>query len=521
MLRPALSPCFPRWARLIGLAACIASLGPSLISAEAPLLRAEAFKHHVEHFNAMEDEPIVNLVPNAQAWGWLAQNIPLFECPDSAVEEIYYFRWWALRKQLRREPGGRTVFTEFITKPRPISSALGHHLMEGRWLANQSYYDEYVQYWLRGNGGKPQDHLHKYSSWLSYALYQRYLVTRDKAGLVALLPDLIDDYAHWEKEQQLPSGLFWQYDVRDAMEESISGGRKVKNVRPTINSYMYGNAVAIAAIAKLAGRDDDARRFEQKATELRKLTLDYLWNAKDAFFEVRHEDGSFANVREELGYIPWYFHLPDKSPEYAEAWRQLTDPKGFSAPFGITTAERRHPAFRSHGVGTCEWDGAVWPFATSQTLVALANALRDYPVCPLKPADYFDAFLTYVRSHRYDGKPYIGEYLDETNGQWLKGPDPRSRWYNHSTFADLLVTAVIGLTPRADDVVELRPLLPSGTTWNWFCIDGVRYHGRTLTIVWDRTGERYHRDAGLTILVDGKPVAHRNDFGPLQGQLTP
>ena len=26
----------------------------------------------------------------------------------------------------------------------------------------------------------------------------------------------------------------------------------------------------------------------------------------------------------------------------------------------------------------CEWDGAVWPFATSQTLGALANVLRDY-----------------------------------------------------------------------------------------------------------------------------------------------
>lgn len=37
------------------------------------------------------------------------------------------------------------------------------------------------------------------------------------------------------------------------MEESISGGRKVRNVRPTINSYMYGNAKAIAAIATMDG----------------------------------------------------------------------------------------------------------------------------------------------------------------------------------------------------------------------------------------------------------------------------
>ena len=58
-------------------------------------------------------------------------------------------------------------------------------------------------------------------------------------------------------------------------------------------------------------------------------------------------------------------------PQQAVAWREIKDPAGFFAPRGLTTAERRHPDFRSHGTGTCEWDGAVWPFATSQTLNGL------------------------------------------------------------------------------------------------------------------------------------------------------
>ena len=49
------------------------------------------------------------------------------------------------------------------------------------------------------------------------------------------------------------------------------------------------------------------------------------------------------NVRELLGYTPWMFDLPD--PQYAVAWKQLTDPKGFAAPWGLTTAEQRHPEF--------------------------------------------------------------------------------------------------------------------------------------------------------------------------------
>jgi len=39
-----------------------------------------------------------------------------------------------------------------------------------------------------------------------------------------------------------------EYDVRDGMEESISGSRRAKNARPPLNSYMYGNAVVISIV---------------------------------------------------------------------------------------------------------------------------------------------------------------------------------------------------------------------------------------------------------------------------------
>jgi hypothetical protein len=506
-----------RW--VVALALVFWCGGPLLRGGESlAVLKPEAFAYHVERFNAMEDEPVVNLVPNRDAWQWLRANAPFFECSDTDVEEIYWFRWWALRKHLRRDPtSGRFVFTEFITKDRPISSALGHQLMEGRWLRDPHFMDDYALYWLRGADGKPQPTLHKYSGWYTAALYQRALVTNDTAFLVGLLDDLTADYRQWEAEKRSADGLFWQYDVWDAMEESISGSRTKKNIRPTINSYMFGNAAAIAEIARLAGRAELADEFNKKAAEIRRLAQERLWNADAKFFEARQEDGAWSDVREELGFIPWYFGLPEAGRGMETAWAQLTDPAGFRAPFGITTAERRHPAFRTHGVGKCEWDGAVWPFATSQSLTALANALRDYPPSPISARDYFDAFLTYVHSQHYDGLPYIGEYLDETTGKWLKGHDPRSRYYNHSTFVDLLITGVVGLRPRADDVVEVSPLLPPDA-WDWFCLDGLPYHGRALTILWDRNGARYGRGAGLQVLADGKPVARAEKLEHITGR---
>ena len=181
-------------------------------------------------------------------------------------------------------------------------------------------------------------------------------------------------------------------------------------------------------------------------------------------------------------------------------------------------AERRHPEFRSHGYGTCEWDGAVWPFATSQTLGALAKVLREYQPATVRRTDYLDVFLTYAHSQHANGKPYIGEYLDEVTGDWINGSGGRSRYYNHSSFADLLITGIVGLQPRADRTVEVYPLLPADT-WDWFCLDGVKYHGRMLTILWDKDGTHYGRGAGLKVLADDKEIARSQKLERITGNL--
>lgn len=475
-----------------------------------PVLRPDLLNEYVERFNAMEPEGVVNLVPNAQAAEWMQRNIPLFDCPDEAMREIYYFRWWSFRKHIKQTPVGRIV-TEFIIPVRhaasynAISCATGMHLAEGRWLADQDLLDEYTRFWFRADNGRPEPHFHKYSSWVASALYDRYCVTGDASLLLELLDELDVDYRRWEEEKLRPDGLFWQFDVRDGMEESISGSRTHKNARPTINSYMYANALAIAAIARMAGRPDLVDAYEPRARRLHQLVHEHLWDPAAQFFKAQTNENGLSDAREAIGFIPWCFRLPD--PGHEAAWAQLVDPDGFWAPYGITTAERRHPRFRSHGVGKCEWDGAVWPFATSQTLVALGNVLRHYNQSYVTREHYLQAMQTYTAIHRRNGRPYIGEYLDETTGEWLKGDNPRSYYYNHSTYADLIITGLVGIVPRADGRVEISPLIPAGA-WNWFCLDNVRYHGRRLTVIWDHDGSHYGHGAGLSVFADGTRIAH-------------
>jgi len=473
------------------------------------ILKADDFRHYVDYFNRMEDENILNAIPNDRAWEWMKNNIPWFECPQDNFEEIYYYRWWTLRKHIKNTPQGY-VMTEFLLE-RPyadkynmISCALGHHIFESRWLHDSQYLNDYIQVWYRGSNGEKMEHLRGFSSWTAYALYNKFLVDGNSNFIVDMLPDLELEYREWEADHRHDNGLFWQYDVRDGMEEQISGGRKEKNARPTINSYMYGNAIALAKIVNLAGMADLVSLYDAKADTIRRLVENYLWNSDSEFFETLKENGEFAGVREAIGYIPWYFNLP--SPGFEDAWRQVYDPQGFLAPFGLTTAERRHPAFRSHGCCNCEWDGAVWPFATSQTLTAMANLLNHYNQSVVNDSIFFRHMELYVESQYYRGRPYIGEYLDETTGYWLKGDQERSRYYNHSTFNDLVITGLVGFRPRADDILEVNPLLPQDT-WDWFCLDNVLYHGKIITIYWDKYGTKYKRGKGLYLLVDGKEVA--------------
>lgn len=504
--------------------------------AGAAVLQAADYKAYVDEFNRMDEENVVQAIPNADAWKWMEANIPLFDAPDKGFEQMWYYRWWTLRKHIKSTPVGY-VMTEFLV-PRSyadrynlISSALGHHIHEARWLRNPRYLDENIRTWLYGNDGQPMAKLDFYSSWLSASLWDRYLVDGRKDSLVSLLPRMKWEYGQWEGHRwNMSQGLgpYWQYDVRDAMEETISGGRRERNARPSINSYMFGNARAIAETAKLSGDNFSARLYQLKADSIKHWVETLLWNDSAQFFEVikpvtvqgmvvGHKP---AQVREAVGFIPWYFRLPADNARLGSAWSQIVDTKGFSAPYGLTTAERRHPDFRSHGTGRCEWDGAIWPFATSQTLTALANFLNDYRHWPTLTGKswkmvYFSELEKYVQCQSHRGKPYIGEYLDESTGTWLMGDRERSRYYNHSTFADLIITGLCGLRPRADSVIEVNPLIPE-ELWAWFCLDNVPYHGHRLTIVWDADGSRYHVGQGLRLFVDGRLCAWRPSLGRLE-----
>ena len=264
-----------------------------------PVLSAEALHRHVATFNQHDHTHFGQAVSNEDAAKWMEDNVPRFDCPDKEIEEIYHFRWWTFRKHIKETPDG-FIITEFLPKVswsgkhNAINCPAGHHYREGRWIRDPKYLNDYSVFWFR-KGGNPR----AYSFWAADSIHQRALVLGDFTLAVDLLPDLVANYQEWEKKKLCPDGLFWQIDDRDGMEVSIGGSGK----RATINSYMYGDARAIAAIARVAGKRDIEKEYTAKAENLRKLVNGVLWDKEALFYKTLPYSKNDGNAAKETALV--------------------------------------------------------------------------------------------------------------------------------------------------------------------------------------------------------------------------
>ncbi len=503
-------------------------------------LQAKTLREYVEAFNATDEELYTNAVSNAQAADFLEKNIPLFECPDADVERTYYFRWWTYRKHLKKTSDGWVV-TEFLPNVgwagvhNTISCPLGHHLREGRWLRNPEFLDDYIRFMAtKGtiNGSNA------YACWPAWATLERAKVTGCDDLARELLPAFVKNWEMWRKGWKMGNGrmaglcaecgLFNLIGDREGTECALS----VDGARPMVNAAMWAEAMAIAQIANRVGDAATAQRFTACANTLASNIRQRLWNADRKFFTTLGFDGKLDGVCELHGYAPFYFRLP-LAPEHLAAWDGLMDEQGFFAPVGIVFPRRDTPGFNvtiDYGKHECLWNGPTWPYATSVTLTALYETLQGW-ANPAKAsaADFAKLLCQYARQHvrvREDGTrvPWIDENQHPFTGQWIarevllekarrRGVPvtyrERGKDYNHSTFCDLVIAGICGVVPQADGGLSVKPLAPA--EWEWFRLSGVRYHGRDLTVTWDRTGEKYGKGKGLYLEIDGVTVARRAD----------
>ena len=503
------------------------------------IIALDRLKNYVDHFNENDKEIYKQFIPNDKAFNFLNDNIPMIDLPDKDIEETYYFRWWTYRKHIKNTEDGY-VITEFLPKVNwskkhnTINCPAAHHIYEGRWLRDPKYISDYINFWLN----KSEDGIRQYSFWVADATLAFNNIHRNDSVLLNQLEPLVKNYTEWEKiRKDENKSLFWQYDVNDGMELTVSGRILNKEIekfsveatRPTINSYMYGDAKAISKISYLKNDFKNADKFESKANKIKHELQKRLWNEDLNFFTVLpknyNKTSKPLDVRELIGYVPWYFNLPDDKVEYSQAWKKIKDTTGFSAPFGLTVTERSQSFFKiSYEGHECQWNGPSWPFATTQTLKAMANFLNNYSNNKtISKQDYYNIFLQYANQHKLKNDKgetvnWIDENINPFTGDWIsrtrlmdwegngwsddKGGVERGKDYNHSGFCDLVLSDLLGIKPNIDKSIEINPLIPED--WEWFAAENIYFQGKEISLIWDKTGKYYNLGKGLMLFIDKK-----------------
>ncbi|KAJ2970389.1 hypothetical protein NQ176_g8211 [Zarea fungicola] len=481
------------------------------------------------------------LLASVENSAWFEKNIPFVEVPSTRIQDVYYYRWGTYKEHLAYTGAQHGYLaTEFLHPAGygapygGIVAAAGHHIMEGRWLRNLRYGHDVVNYWLAGPGQLPKpateelnkdtnDWAHEYSFWAASSVWKQFLITGDRAFAIGQLDSLVKQYRGWDNHFNTDLGLYWQIPVWDATEftaasyeapdgDAYHGG---PGYRPTINAYQYGDAVAIAAIAGLKGDTKLQAEYSDRASSLQRSLQDSLWNKDKEFFMHRDRDGprKLQTNREIMGFLPWMFNMPSGNFSAAPFNQLLDQEGGFAAPYGPTTLEQRSKWFMHEADNCCRWDGPSWPFATSQTLAAVETLLHEYKQNVIQPADYVRLLETYAATLYKGTTPYVAEAHHPSEDRWIYDARDHSEDYNHSTFVDNVLAGLLGIRGQANDSLFINPLVPS--SWAYFAVENLAYHGHTITVLWDKSGDRYKQGKGLFVFVDSKLVRQEETLGPV------
>lgn len=505
-------------------------------------------------------DPLADQVRGYQAW--FDANAAAFECSDPLLTKMYYHRAYVLRKNMLdpklgalRWPTQAEGRWRSRWYPNVISYGAAHQVREARWLADPSYWQGHVRTWA--NNQKP-NHVYpshvtlsgpadgQYTDWITSSAWDGQLVHPDPAFLAEVADKLADNVRGWQAtydpdgdgllfvDSHWWTGMEYQpsffYFSEFATSDGFDQPRAPVNLdRVDLTAYNFGNAKAVSDIYKALNQIEKAEEFDALAGKIARAVAEKMWQKdRQFFYSLRTSDHAVADVKEVIGVYPFYFGMFAPGEGYEQAWASILDPAQFWTPWPVASASKECPAYSQTGwpqaggrAVACMWNGPTWPHANSIVLTAMARTLRGdrglaaEQASPLSKEKFWELFTSFTRAQYRDqdpSNPWTGEFYNGETGAWKTA----ERDYNHSTWMDILIPEVVGLVPRADEILEVDPLVPESALAH-LTLDGQRYHGRDVTIVWDAPGDDVdqHGDGreGLDVYLDGMRVASAERLG--------
>jgi len=491
--------------------------------------------------------PFDDIVPRQQRdyQSWF-DSVPSFASDEPLIDKTWHYRWYLLRHNLAQPGCGNLRFPLFyegrshkMTK-RPyapegwefskmIPLTVPMHLLEARWHHRAEYGAGSMRN-MRVNQGDDGFYpatfvdrtLHSYANFFGWAVYQFYLVHRDRELIREMLPSLkkqiegeaaklgnpadklIIEYVHQHtgKEYQPSYWYFHDYPIDPKDPNTYTPLKRVDR-----SVYHYLNCRGVAELCRLLD-DPDAERFVGWADRVRDDVLGKMWDEGSRFFyDLHHETDRKAMVKNIVGFYPYWARMTEAA--HAAGLDHLFTADEFATPCPFPSVSADCPIYTAEGGwqgvfikgrNGCVWNGPTWPYTNSIALDALATESKSRDHC------YDEAFGRFFRefsllhyAYRNLDQPYLVEHYNSRTGEAISDEAD----YNHSYYIDLVIRHIAGL-----NVEEKRIVLdPIDIGLHHFDLDNVLVAGRRVRVTYRRPDSRTPpEESGYRLFVDGREV---------------
>ena len=261
-------------------------------------------------------------------------------------------------------------------------------------------------------------------------------------------------------------------------------------------TYAYKNFCAAATLAKLLHDTANEKLYTTMSERTRTQLLSVMWNKDDNFFyDVKPIVHKQARVKSPTGFYVFWARIAEQ--KNLPMLQHVFNPATFWTTYPLPSLPLDYEKYaKLQESGWTYWNYATWPRTTCHVVDGVCWAAKTLDSSLSKKAAML--FDRYTRMHFPNGdvqRPNIAERYDPHTGS----PFMEDLDYNHSSWIDLIMQHIAGITPQESDDLIIDPV---DMGWKSFSLKNIRYRNHDIDV-------EFTRNKGMTVRVDGIVKANK------------
>jgi putative isomerase len=191
---------------------------------------------------------------------------------------------------------------------------------------------------------------------LAWAAYKLYEIDNDRVFQDEIYEPIVRWNNWWFEQNDIDgNGLCeYQHPFSSGLDDSPLWDDGMPVESPDLNTYLYLQQEALAKIARVIGKEDDAEMWQRRADEMARLMINLTWDARSGFFWASR-NGSRVNVRTPFNLFPLITgQMPSDISDRLVA--HLTDERQFWSRYPVPTVAMDDPKYDPFKM----WRGPTW-----------------------------------------------------------------------------------------------------------------------------------------------------------------